>query len=327
MTMTGSSSVPRISIVVPVYNSERYLGQTLQSVQAQTVPDWELIAVDDGSRDGSAALVQEFARRDPRIRLIQQANGGVASARNRGYAEAAAPAVYIAFLDNDDLWEPDTLQTLLIALEARPSASAAHGVVDYIDGDGMYLGEEYISQRFAAVHRLLTERLTLEEGRIASRPHTTETGFTTFAVQNCIVTPGSVLLRRACLFANPLFDASVAPVDDWDLYLRLTRHAPFAYVPQTVLHYRLHTSNASRNAARMAQATDLVIAKTLTSPDNTQEQRRLLEICYKHFQRREIVKRLIWAREGLQQGSLAGAAKQMRHVLLRTIRLVSAPPK
>ena len=95
-----------ISVVIPLYNKEALVGQTLKSVLAQSYRDFEVVVVDDGSRDGSAAVVESFA--DPRIRLIRQENAGVSAARNRGIAEARGE--FIALLDGDDIWRPDYLK-------------------------------------------------------------------------------------------------------------------------------------------------------------------------------------------------------------------------
>lgn len=100
------NSAVGFSVVIPLYNKERSVGHTLESVLSQTYADFEVLVVDDGSSDGSAEVVRQFT--DPRIRLIQKTNGGVSSARNRGIEEARSE--YIAFLDADDLWEPFYLE-------------------------------------------------------------------------------------------------------------------------------------------------------------------------------------------------------------------------
>src|SRR5690606_34102704 len=97
-----------VSIVIPVYNAEKYLEQTLASIYAQTYPHTEIIAVDDGSSDRSVEILRQHA---PRVRLVTQANAGAAAARNRGVREARGK--WIAFLDADDLWTPDKLEKQL----------------------------------------------------------------------------------------------------------------------------------------------------------------------------------------------------------------------
>lgn len=105
----------RLSIIIPVYNNESYLRPTLQSVLAQTYPDFEVLAVDDGSTDGSLAICQEFAQKDRRLRIIHKENGGVSSARNRGIEEAVGK--YIAFVDGDDCIDPKMYTTMITILQ------------------------------------------------------------------------------------------------------------------------------------------------------------------------------------------------------------------
>ena len=106
------------SVVVPLYNKETHIKRTIDSVLAQTVKDFELIIVDDGSTDQSAFIVKSYT--DSRIRLIQQNNSGVSAARNRGIREAKAN--YIAFLDADDKWEPIYLETISELIKNYPHA-------------------------------------------------------------------------------------------------------------------------------------------------------------------------------------------------------------
>lgn len=117
---------PRISVIVPVYNVERYLPPCLESLAAQTFGDLEVVMVDDGSTDGSAALAQEFARRDPRFRLLHQANGGLSKARNTGIE--AAGGEFIAFADSDDVVPPRAYELLIGALDKTGSDFASGNV-------------------------------------------------------------------------------------------------------------------------------------------------------------------------------------------------------
>ena len=100
--------MPEISMIVPVYNVEQYLPAALDSLRAQTCPDWEAILVDDGSPDGCGALCDAAARQDARFRVIHQKNAGVGAARNAGLA--AARGTYVQFLDSDDALEPQMVE-------------------------------------------------------------------------------------------------------------------------------------------------------------------------------------------------------------------------
>ena len=122
-----------VSIITPLYNGEKYVAQTIESVLAQTYPHWEMIVVNDGSRDRSEQIVREYTERDPRIRLFSQSNGGSASARNNGIRRAEGQ--YIALLDADDLWEPFFLESQL-ALMRDKGALLVYGSHKRIDEAG-----------------------------------------------------------------------------------------------------------------------------------------------------------------------------------------------
>ncbi len=105
--------MPEVSIIMPAYNGEAFIGQSIESVQNQTFQDWELIVVDDGSTDETAAVVKRYADADPRIRYIWRTNGRQGKARNTALAEIPQDRPYVAFLDADDLWTPEKLDTQL----------------------------------------------------------------------------------------------------------------------------------------------------------------------------------------------------------------------
>lgn len=120
------------SVVIPLYNKERQIAGTLRSVFAQTCADYEIIVVDDGSTDGSAAVVESL--HDPRIRLIRQANAGVSAARNLGIAEARGE--YIALLDADDEWRPEYLATIADLIRRYPQCDVFATNYSHVDSNG-----------------------------------------------------------------------------------------------------------------------------------------------------------------------------------------------
>lgn len=121
-----------ISIVIPLYNKEKQFAATLHSVFSQTYTDYEIIVVNDGSTDGSASVVESL--HDPRIRLIHQANAGVSAARNLGISEARGE--YIAFLDADDLWKPEYLETIVSLIRKYPDCDVFATDYEFIDSNG-----------------------------------------------------------------------------------------------------------------------------------------------------------------------------------------------
>ena len=104
---------PLVSVIMPAYNSEKYLGKSIESALAQAYEKFELIIVDDGSKDGTKSIVEQYAKNDIRIKLLEQANQGVSAARNKGLDTATGE--YVAFLDSDDLWDADNLSVMMQA--------------------------------------------------------------------------------------------------------------------------------------------------------------------------------------------------------------------
>lgn len=123
--------MPRFSVIMPLYNKAPYVRKAVESIVGQTLGDWELIVVDDGSTDGGGDIVEGIA--DSRIKLFHQENGGVSAARNNGVAAAEAP--YICFLDADDWWEPTFLEEMAGLIERHPDAGI-YGTGYYIVKNG-----------------------------------------------------------------------------------------------------------------------------------------------------------------------------------------------
>lgn len=149
-----------ISVIIPVYNTKQYLQSCLDSLLAQTYSDLELLFIDDGSTDGSAELLDFFARQDRRIRVIHQENGGVCAARNRGIDEARGE--YLSFIDSDDTLEPDLYETLMNLIREH-GVEIAHcsynrvtnGVIKHIGNTGSV----HVHSREEALCCLLTGKL------------------------------------------------------------------------------------------------------------------------------------------------------------------------
>jgi glycosyltransferase involved in cell wall biosynthesis len=132
-------SCPRVSVIIPAYNAEAFIGETLASVQAQTFTGWEVVVVDDGSGDRTANIVLQLQSTDPRIRLIHQTNQGVSAARNLGIAKSQGDI--LAFLDADDQWLPSKLSTHLQQFEANPSLGVSFDRVAFLTQAGEATGQ------------------------------------------------------------------------------------------------------------------------------------------------------------------------------------------
>ena len=114
-----------VSVITPCYNGEKYISETIESVISQTYDNWEMIIIDDGSKDNSAKVVEKYLKEDPRIRLIQQENAGSAAARNRGIKECTGQ--YIALLDADDVWLPEFLEKQISFMKQKKAYCVACG--------------------------------------------------------------------------------------------------------------------------------------------------------------------------------------------------------
>lgn len=145
--------MPKVSIVVPVYNAARFLEDTVRSVQVQTEKDWELLLVDDCSTDESCDVITRISESDSRVRLIRQAqNAGAAAARNRGIREAAGK--YLAYLDADDLWKPERLSKELAFLEKEKAAFVFCGY-EFADENGRGTGKVVRVPKTLTYHQAL----------------------------------------------------------------------------------------------------------------------------------------------------------------------------
>ena len=300
-----------ISIVIPAYNSERFLALTLESVLAQTFSDWELVIVDDGSQDSTPQIIRRFVEQDARIRAIAQANGGVAAARNRGYEATNPAAPFVIFLDNDDTWEPDALQTLHQALLLNPDAAAATGICRAINAEGDFLRED----SSAAVPMVRTRR-----GKIEPYVSGEAIDFEVIVCQNPIISPGMTLIRRLFLQRAGPWDQAVAPADDWDMWARLTLYGPILMLPHAVLRYRMHGNNASRQSDKMKRGERAFYRKTMALPSLDATQKRMVRIGAWNHEYGLFRGRRRWALEALSQKKLALALKQERHALIHYAR-------
>lgn len=294
-----------ISVITPAYNAEKYLAETVRSVQAQTHTAWELIIVNDGSRDGTGPLADALAAADPRIRVVHQVNAGVAAARNRGFAMSADLAEYALFLDNDDVLEPDALDRLVAVLAANPAALAAYGLARFIDGEGK-------PTRLEEAESSGRRRRSVRQGRLIDHPLTDAVSFSMLVHQNMIITPGMVLIRRPVLYTVGLFDGAVSSTNDWDMWMRIVRQGAILFTDAVVLSYRLHDSNASGSGQHMRAAEMRLRVKTFQDPALSPEQRRAVLDGFQHSERGSAVQWWGWGWSALAQGRRREALQNFR---------------
>jgi glycosyltransferase involved in cell wall biosynthesis len=132
--------MPLISVVIPVYNGEKTIKETVESVLNQTLSDFELIVINDGSQDSTLEVLSSIS--DPRLKVFSYSNAGLAASRNRGIELASGE--YISFIDADDLWTTDKLEAQLDALQANPQASVAYSWTNWIDESNQLLIRDFV---------------------------------------------------------------------------------------------------------------------------------------------------------------------------------------
>lgn len=217
--------MPAVSIIMPAYNVEPYVGDAIRSALAQTFTNFELIVVDDGSKDRTADVIKALARQDARIQLVQHANRGLAAARNS--ALRAARGEFFALLDSDDVWEPEFLAEQLAILSERPD-------VAIVTGNGWCLGGT-------------------KNGQLA-RPYPDPRpvpDLATIIGDEWSVFIMSVFRRRVYTTIGS-FDESMRSNEDYDFWLRAAVAGfTFARNDRPLGHYRIRTDSLSASDVRM----------------------------------------------------------------------------
>ncbi len=219
-----------VSIVITNYNHARFLDAAIRSVLAQTVPPDEIIVVDDGSTEDPGEVVA----RHPSVRLIRQENQGLSGARNTGLS--AASGRYVAFLDADDTLTPVMVEADLALFREHPDCAFVYGAYELVDTDG---------RPFASVDVMMPG----------------DDAYASFLSGNLVGMHGTVLYRRDLLAAAGGFDRSLRSCEDYDAYLRLSRHHPVAATERRLASYRRHGDNMSEDVPRMLRSARAVLGR------------------------------------------------------------------
>ena len=206
--------MPTISVIIPVYNDAKYISETLDSVISQTFADWEAICVNDGSTDGSLKILKKYAKKDSRIKIINQKNQGVIVARNNAIKKAISE--YIFMLDGDDKIAPTTFEKMYNAI---------------ISGKG-----DIITSRVMRFGRETGEMILPNPNKV------------NMANTNCLV--NAALMKKEDFFACGGFDERFSSMlEDYDLWLNLLyeQNKKFYRIPEILFFYRIKPKNLSRN--------------------------------------------------------------------------------
>ncbi|NET60616.1 MAG: glycosyltransferase [Symploca sp. SIO2E6] len=214
--------MPTISVIIPAYNAENTIKETINSVLKQTFTDFELLVINDGSQDSTLEVISSVS--DSRIRVFSYSNAGVCAARNRGIAEATGE--YLSFIDADDLWTPDKLEAQLAALQANPEAAVAYSWTDWIDESGQFL-------------------------RPGSHIKSNGNVYSELLFRDFVASGSNPLIRKEALTQVGGFDESLTPAADWEMWLRLAAKYEFVNVPAAQILYRVSPNSMSANIWQM----------------------------------------------------------------------------
>lgn len=251
-------SNPKVSVVIPTYNRAHLIGESIQSVLAQTFPDFQLIIVDDGSSDGTETVVKGF--NDPRIRYIYQENRGISGAQNTGIRQAEGQ--YIAFLGSDDLWLPKLLELEVPILDTNPDVDLVYSKAQAIDADGNLKG-----QILGAFQKYPGETFKSE----------------LYGDSVCTIT---AVMRRQCFDRVGLFDENLSTRVDWDMWVRMAKHYRFAHIDKVLAHFRIHPGRYTRTRlddfAKVCENGIKVLDKAFSDPDLPEEILAIRPIAYRN---------------------------------------------
>jgi glycosyltransferase involved in cell wall biosynthesis len=252
-----------VTAVIPAYQREAMLADTIRSVLEQTLPVAEVLVVDDGSSDQTAEVAEALG-----ARVLRQQNQGVSAARNAGIR--AATQEWIALLDSDDLWESDKMEAQWEALGQYPEAALVF--TDWLDfDDGAITATDVLQGR--DVYRDLRRRRLAPGVVLCDRR---SLGAALF--HGNFIKPSTVLVRRDLLLEVGLFATSfgrpgslVGQVEDRDLFLRLAALTDALSVERSLVRYRVHEGGASQDRARMAMGAAEVATRVFAEPDRYPE--------------------------------------------------------
>lgn len=226
---------PAFTVVMPAFNAERTIAASIRSILGQTRDDFELIVVNDGSTDGTADVARRFTD-DPRVRVLDQENGGPGAARNHGIAAGSAP--YVSLLDSDDLWLPTYLEAMGAALDAAPAAGFAYTDAWVLDDASGRIGKK--------------TAMAYQDPPMPP-PDDPHDFLRLLLTRRNFVFTSTTLRRSALEDAGPfIVPATPSGAEDYELWLRIVAHGYRAIrVPGTLAIYRKHQGSLSTDAVAL----------------------------------------------------------------------------
>ena len=210
---------PEVSVIIPTCNSARFIRAALESVLAQRYLDFEVIVVDDASRDDTPRIVEEYG---PRVRLLRRENNSGSADIPRYEAVARSGGRWCAFLDADDLWEPEKLERQVEFMRAHPEVQLSHTYARIIDEEGRPDGIRH-------------EGVIPPTGMIARD-----------LLRHCFICTSSVMVQREAWLRAQRPETLGGYGTEWDFFLSIARQSPVGFIPEPLTRYRRHSGSVSR---------------------------------------------------------------------------------
>ncbi len=234
--------MPRVSVVMPVFNGEDYIGESIDSVLKQSMADLELIVVNDGSTDNTLQILEKYANMDVRVKVLNRANSGRPSyPKNDGIALASGD--YVCFLDHDDLYDADRTRQLMDGLDRHPEWVAAFHDTRFIDSDGSYLPAVYLKD-----HNFL-QRAKIYLYELSNDWFECNEVFYIYqSLVSGAIHTSTVMIAMSRIPAGEVnFDTRYTICDDTDLWIRLGLQGKMGYLNRVLSSYRQHQASITRN--------------------------------------------------------------------------------
>lgn len=229
--------MPKVTVIIPAYNAMKYLPETVESLRNQTLTDFEVLIVNDGSSDGIVEWASQIT--DSRIRLISQVNQGTAAARNKGISESKGE--YIAFLDADDIWEPTKLEKQAQCLDDNPLVGLVDCWTAFIDENSKPTGLVMRNDTEGDVYKKVVE-----------------------SCDSPVCCGSSPMVRRSCFDTLGLFDRE-SYIEDVDMWIRIATRYHYGVIKEPLVRYRQHPNNKSKDCESMLRGFRQLIEKTYRS--------------------------------------------------------------
>jgi glycosyltransferase involved in cell wall biosynthesis len=304
---TGSTGL--VMIMMPAFNRESFIEEAVQSVRNQTYTHWKLIIVDDGSTDKTVTIAKDLAQKDNRIEIVELNHSGECTARNTALSRADSKTEFVAFLDSDDVWDPDLLETLVESLRANKDCVGSHGIARIIDTDGK-------PYSLGKAKTWPAERKGIK-GFLPRKFNGTKTTDFAMLVFGNFVPIGATLVHKWVFEKVGKFNPKTFIFPDWEMWIRISSLGPFAFVNRELYKYRVHSSNAPR-PGKMIFAQEKQFFSSIYNADNlTDPQRTTLKNGYRLHQLyhgRDHVRR--GARK-LMRGKLSSSAVEFKMAIER----------